>query len=358
MERPYKRRNPSGKVVWRVRGADPRTGERVPIGTFKTRQEAEEAQLRWQQERALGLEEMSLTDYFATWQRRRPRPSARTNRSNWQRIERYVLPALGALPVHELKRRHVALLRDQLIAQGLAAKMVRNVLASLSSMLSDAVEDDVAEVNPALRVKVAGNDPRITGSPPRKKQLLTYDVMLELAVAAPHPYGGAVLFPGVTGARPAEVFPRLYSDLDRPNLRVRIDTTAYEGRVEHGTKTDHGDEEPGRWSIITAELLAYVEEAPRSVTGLLWPTPQGKVWRASNFHRMVFGPARRKAGLPNVTMYDLRHSFISLMQEASVPIADLAACTGHVRVSTLQDVYTHALGRSEERMRAALTTDS
>ena len=55
-----------------------------------------------------------------------------------------------------------------------------------------------------------------------------------------------------------------------------------------------------------------------------------------------------------MTIYDLRHSFISLMQEAGIPIADLATVTGHVRVSTLQDVYTHALGRSFDSMRAAL----
>jgi hypothetical protein len=61
-----------------------------------------------------------------------------------------------------------------------------------------------------------------------------------------------------------------------------------------------------------------------------------------------------------VTIYDLRHSFISLMQEAGVPVADLASATGHERVPTLQDIYTHAGDvpstaggqRSEARRRA------
>lgn len=44
------------------------------------------------------------------------------------------------------------------------------------------------------------------------------------------------------------------------------------------------------------------------------------------------------------------------MQEANVPIADLAATTGHERISTLQDTYTHALGRSFDRMRHALAS--
>jgi hypothetical protein len=76
--------------------------------------------------------------------------------------------------------------------------------------------------------------------------------------------------------------------------------------------------------------------------------------RYDNFQRDVWRPARRRAGLTDVTMYDLRHSFISLMQEEGVPVADLASATGHERVSTLQDIYTHAVGRSYDRMRAAL----
>ena len=37
-----------------------------------------------------------------------------------------------------------------------------------------------------------------------------------------------------------------------------------------------------------------------------------------------------------------------------MPVADLASATGHERVSTLQDIYTHAVGRSYDGMRAAL----
>jgi integrase len=215
---------------------------------------------------------------------------------------------------------------------------------------------EVAEVNPAFRFRFNPNDPRIQSKRPRRKRILTYDLMLELAAAARAPYGGAVLFPGATGARPAEIFPRLHEDLDRKHMRVRIATTAYKGVVEQGTKTDHGrvESRQGRWSILTPELLAYIDAAPRSVTGLFWPTPMGKVWRYDNFLRDVWRPARERAGLSDVTIYDLRHSFISLMQEAGIPIADLAAATGHVRVSTLQDVYTHALGRSFDGMRDAL----
>ena len=358
-EAPRRRTNPSGKIAWRARVVHAETGNRRDVGTFATRTRARDAAAAWcrARERIRLEDRLTLASYFDHWKQEWPRPSDRTNAANWHRIERYVVPVLGDRFVDDIRPRDLKALTGAMMECGLSAVMIRNVLRSLSALLSDAIQDEIAEINPAFRFRFNPNDPRIRLKRPRRKRILTYDLMLELAAAAREPYGGAVLFPGATGARPAEIFPRLYEDLDRENMRMRIATTAYSGVIEHGTKTDHGraESEQGRWSILTPELVAYIDAAPRSVTGLLWPTPMGKVWRYDNFMRDVWRPARQRAGLTDVTIYDLRHSFISLMQEAGVPVADLAAATGHERVSTLQDIYTHALGRSFGTMRSALS---
>jgi integrase len=318
-EAPRKRENPSGTVVWRARVRNAETGERREVGTRRTRAEAKDFAQQWcrSQERVVALDRMTVASYFDYWKREWPRPSERTNEGNWHRVGHYVLPVIGDMYVDELRPKHLKALCGQLMERGLAAVMIRNVLRSLSAVLSDAVQDEVTEINPAFRFRFNANDPRIRAKRPRRRRILTYDLMLELADAAPEPYGGAVLFPGASGARPAEVFARLHSDLDRHALQIHIATTAYDGEIEPGTKADHGEPESrqGRWSIVTPELLAYIDSAPRSVTGLVWPTPRGRVWRYDNFQRDVWRPARRRAGLSEVPIYDLRHSFISLMQE-------------------------------------------
>ena len=359
-EGPRKRPNPSGTVAWRARVRNTKTGERREVGTRRTRTEAKDFAEHWcrSEERIVALDRMTVASYFEHWKREWPRPSGRTNAGNWHRVGHYVLPLLGDTYVDELRPKHLKRLCGTLMDRGLAAVMIRNILRSLSAMLSDAIQDEVAELNPAFRFRFNANDPRIRDRRPRRRRILTYDLMLELADAAPEPYGGAVLFPGATGARPAELFARFHADIDRQSMRIHIATTAYKGTIERGTKTDHGEPESrqGRWSILTPELLAYIDNAPRSVSGLLWPSPRGKVFWYDNFQRRVWKPARTRSGLGDVTIYDLRHSFISLMQEAGVPVADLASATGHQRVSTLQDVYTHAVGRSFDRMRSALGT--
>jgi hypothetical protein len=86
---PDKRKNPSGKTVWRARVRNTETGEvRRLRGSYRTQGLALDASQDWleQHGRALPLD-LTLGSYFQRWKNRHPRPSARTNRSNWQRIE-------------------------------------------------------------------------------------------------------------------------------------------------------------------------------------------------------------------------------------------------------------------------------
>jgi hypothetical protein len=186
-ESPRKRTNPSGRVAWRARVRNTESGARRYIGTRRTRTEAKDLAEQWcrAHERTLALERMSVGRYFDHWRREWQRPSARTNAANWHRIERCVLPAVGDKLVDELRPRDLKSLCGALMDRGLSAVMIRNILRSLSAMLSDAVQDEVAELNVAFRFRFNASDPRIKAPRPRRRRLLTYDLMLELAYAAP-----------------------------------------------------------------------------------------------------------------------------------------------------------------------------
>ena len=51
--------------------------------------------------------------------------------------------------------------------------------------------------------------------------------------------------------------------------------------------------------------------------------------------------------------HDCRHSWITHLRAAGVDDADLAAMSGH-SLDTMLGTYTHALGRSHERIRALI----
>jgi integrase len=117
-----------------------------------------------------------------------------------------------------------------------------------------------------------------------------------------------------------------------------------------GTKTDHGEAVAGRVVPCPPGLAALIRATPtRLGTTLLFPTPTGRLWRERNFYRDVWEPAREKSGL-DLRPHEMRHSFISLCRAAGIDEADLAAITGHT-VATMIGHYTHALGRSFDRVR-------
>ena len=62
---------------------------------------------------------------------------------------------------------------------------------------------------------------------------------------------------------------------------------------------------------------------------LLCPDREGEPWVPIVFHRAVFAPAIRRAGLRRMRFHDLRRCLVSQCVTAGVPVAQTAAWLGH-----------------------------
>ena len=63
-------------------------------------------------------------------------------------------------------------------------------------------------------------------------------------------------------------------------------------------------------------------------------------------------PARMASGL-DIRPHDCRHSWVTHLRAAGIDDADLAQVSGHT-VETMLGTYTHALGRSHDRIRQVI----
>jgi integrase len=354
--RPKKRIMPNGKTVWIARYKDHHGKVRLAkpdwnrgSGTFTLKREAQraidEAIARRTPERA-----STVAGYLDRWLADRPR-SARTDRTNEGRI-RNVLGLeldgleLGEWDVRELRRRH----RDQLISrmlveQGRSPGGARNILRALSAMFEDAITDELADVNPWQGAKVRDDDRRATrrGRVPR---VWSFDQLHDLAEAA-GPNRGMVRVLADCGLRIGELFALRREDLHDGVLHIQ--GSAWEGQITGSTDEKNHERivpiGPGCMGILRAT-------PPRIDTPWLFPTPTGKVWRYSNWHRTVWQPACERAGI-DPTPHELRHSWVSHLRAAGIDPADLADIAGHgIDVATSR--YTHALRRSSEQIRKAV----
>lgn len=60
-------------------------------------------------------------------------------------------------------------------------------------------------------------------------------------------------------------------------------------------------------------------------------------------YRQIWDPARKRAGLGDVTFYGLRHSYASILLEAGADVVAVSKLLGHADPTTTYRFYAHYL---------------
>jgi integrase len=99
-------------------------------------------------------------------------------------------------------------------------------------------------------------------------------------------------------------------------------------------------------------LLRKLEEgakpAERKLGGLVFTSNLGGPIHESRFVRRHFKPLLRSAGLPNIRMYDLRHTAATLALSAGVSPKIVSEQLGHGSVAFTLEVYSHVLPHMQD----------
>jgi integrase len=310
----------------------------------------------------------SLLEFMDDWTRRFPR-HPRTEETNKERLERYIVPYLpkrGHEPLAEVRRRHLLAVQDELLRRRLAKTTIDGAFSALSALLRDAVELEYLEANPAHSLRVRPNDPRLdpVKEAPGRRAVPPEEIHAFMRHVRPG-YRAVCWTPVLTSARPAELFAMRRRDIDRKRQMIFVaETLTRYGKQMEGLKQTHhiaAREQRGRWLLFPKILYEMLGERPLHVSGLLFPSPRGRPWNVRNFYRNIWDPARREAGV-SFTLYDLRHTFSSRLLAAGIPLVEVAAWMGHsLRAggaevdNTTSRVYAHATGEWREVALAELT---
>ena len=78
-------------------------------------------------------------------------------------------------------------------------------------------------------------------------------------------------------------------------------------------------------------------------------TPVHPEWYSDEFRRLL-----RRAGLRRITLHDSRHTTLTLMEHAGVPISIISKWAGHYDSAFTQKTYVHASEEDLQRDQAAL----
>jgi integrase len=311
--------------------------------------------------------EITLSAYAARWLGQIASDlKANTHRSYSETLERYILPELGRVKVRAL---HRGLIKDLLARKrndGLSKNTVRVIRAVLSVLLGDAVDDAIIASNPALqlgrrrrkRADSLTQAERLRKLRPMSREQLA--VFLQTAQRPEH----RRLYPlflalARAGLRPGEAFGLQWDDVDLVERTIRIERSYSHGEIGTpktgaGRAVDMSQQLAG--ALRRLEIERTEEKLRRgwtSVPAWVFCSEVGTPMDLYNATR-VFKRVLKAAKLPNFRLYDLRHTFASLLLTQGAPITYVAAQLGHSKPTTTLQWYAHWLPTSRRTFVDAL----
>jgi integrase len=326
------------------------------IGKDKARAEAVAAEIRERLARKdLGLTiqrdaSETVAAYGRRWLEHATTLKASTKRFYGDNLDLHIVPALGHVPVAEVTRADVRTLLKACQRKRLGPLTTTGIIRTLSTILSEAVEDGHLQANPALRpgrMRRAMRDPNA----PKKKRIDPYtrEEAAALVEAAPPAWRVWLLCALRTGMRLGELRALRWGDIDWRGRFISVGRNYVEGsftvpKSGHARRIDLSAQLRGELRLwrrrLRAEWLAKGEPVP----DLVFPNPVGKPWDDSKIRRIVRGivtkaEVRERASILHV----LRHTFGSLLLQQGESLVYVKEQMGHASIQVTVDVYGHLI---------------
>ncbi|MCG5539503.1 site-specific integrase [Halorhodospira sp. 9622] len=262
-------------------------------------------------------------------------PHAKNDKRSWKTDEillrRHILPRLGNYAMSEIRRTNVYELVHTL-RQHYRPATVNRVLILLRYMYNLALEWEI----PGVNANPTGRIPMLRENNRHERYLRpeeTHRLFAELDRSANPLLRYIVPMLALTGARCGEVLRARWEDLDF-DLRLWRIPLPKSGEARHVPLSDH-------LMRLLRDLDTY-EHSP-------WVFPNPRTGKPFFGIYKAWHSARKRAGLPDLRIHDLRHSYASLLINNGYSLYEVQKLLGHTQITTTQR-YAHL---SQERLLAA-----
>ncbi len=236
-------------------------------------------------------------------------------------IHNHVLPRFGKLRLDEIKQQDVTAWLMEKRQSGLAPATVEKIRIMFSRSFELARQWQLFDGNPVKYV------PRVKFNNARERYLTSEEAeRLRLACECSiNPQlkniVGLLL---LTGARKSELLKAKWSDINIENQTWTLNMTK-NGR--------------GRHVPLSQAALAIIEQLPR-YPDCPWLLPNPQTLLPFTDIKRSFMEARKLAGLDDVHIHDLRHSYASFLVNAGIDLYQIGSLLGHRNVASTSR-YAH-----------------
>ncbi len=305
---------------------------------------------------------ITLNEYLDKWLEvaARPRVSRRTADGYAGLLERYIRPAIVRKRLDSLQPLDIQKVYGEMQARDLSARVVRHAHSALHNALKQAVKWGMIIRNPSDLAEL----PKV---PHTERRVLSPDEAARFLKAADTmPHGLIFEFALLSGMRPEEYLALQWADVDMARSTVQVRRAL----VRH--KKSWSFEEPKtarsrRTVFLPSPLLSKLaahkrrQGEDRLKLGAAWHahdlifcSKQGTPLSIPNLTYRYFRPILKKADLPHIRLYDLRHTCATLLLIAEENPKVVSERLGHSTIVLTLDTYSHVLPTMQQNATARL----
>jgi integrase len=236
----------------------------------------------------------------------------------------------GEKAIQEIKASDIMRWQNTMLKK-LSAKTVRNYRSVLSMVFKMAYADAIIDRNPIEFVEAPKQ---------MKRTIETYTIeeVKRIIKVCEEPFMNFVQLMFFTGMRPGEMIALQWSDISFETGTIIVQRRRRDGVLDT-TKSK---------KARVLDMLPQAREAllrQRKITGLakeIFLTQYGKPYMETETFRRQFKAAAKKAGARVLRMYDMRHTFITIMAQSGMPESWIVQQVGHKDIGV---TYDHYMGR-------------
>ncbi len=271
--------------------------------------------------------------------------------------ENQIAPALGARRITKITAEDLDTFYRALAKKGYSASTIKQTHAVLRRVFDTAVRWKWIGYNPARDAR----PPRVATPDPVPVPPEVIPVLVEGAAKHNPELAACIVLAADTGARRGELCALRWSKVDLVGAKVRIDRAIGEDGAAYEKDTKNHQHRTITLSPPTLAVLvdhrrrmeqraADCETALAEDAFVFSASADGRVhWWPSNVDSS-FRRLRRKLGLPDsVKLHGLRHTQVTQLLDAGVPLRTVSGRVGHRNSSTTSNIYSHWIAETDER---------
>jgi integrase len=356
-------------TCWIARVEHYRNGKRRYVSkAFPTEKEAKEHLQNQQSAKNNGEfvepSKVTLAVLFDEWlDTIRPRVTQRTADGYQGLLDRYVRPELGSKRVNLLEARDIQRLYAVMQSRkSLSGRVVRHTHSVLRQVLEQAVEWKLIVRNPvdSLKRKL----PKVSET--ERRVLDETEAAAFLRACSDKPHGLVFEFALLSGMRPEEYLALQWRDLnfERNTAQVRRALVRHKKvwRFQE-PKTKGSKRTVTIPPSLSRKLMLHkrIQAEQRLKVGNEWEAHDlvfcsefGTPLSIPNLTYRYFRPILEKAGLPQIRLYDLRHSHATLLLAADEHLKIVSERLGHSTIRLTADTYSHVLDSMQQETASKL----